>query len=302
LTKRDKTSFIARFLKHRGPSLHHITFKVSNIYQALNKAEHLGYRVIGYNEVDVNWKEFFLYPKESQGIVVQIAEAHGSGGADAYKFPVVQLERKNKSTKPQTHIHTHKQAHAHTHTNTQQTHTHTHTVTHTKMPIIGISPLSVELVHIRMQSNSVEDAKKLWVQLLGGHCQCDSKTSNNNTVISKLTNLNKKNQDIPPKTQTLTFRFSKSPMQIKVDFNKTCKNGAKWLEVRSTASLNISPLPHPKFGTIFKQIGVSSTQTQHQIQKNNLQSKTSDINNNNNNNNNNTNVIKLMHAKNKSKL
>jgi len=69
-------SFMIRFLKaHGAPKPHHVTFKVPSIEDAKTRAESFGFKVVGYNISDPTWKEFFLHPKEAQGIVVQFAES-----------------------------------------------------------------------------------------------------------------------------------------------------------------------------------------------------------------------------------
>jgi methylmalonyl-CoA/ethylmalonyl-CoA epimerase len=66
--------FIHRFLKSRGPGVHHVTFKVPDLEAAAARAASLGYAVVGYNAASPSWKECFLHPKQAQGIVVQMAE------------------------------------------------------------------------------------------------------------------------------------------------------------------------------------------------------------------------------------
>ncbi len=66
--------FLFRFLEHRGPGIHHVTFKVPNLDDACDRARTHGYEVVGYSTADPSWKEAFLHPKQAQGIVVQMAE------------------------------------------------------------------------------------------------------------------------------------------------------------------------------------------------------------------------------------
>ncbi|HYB98990.1 MAG TPA: VOC family protein [Candidatus Limnocylindrales bacterium] len=68
--------FLHRFLDMRGPGIHHVTFKVPDIYAARARAEAAGYTVVGFNDAYPSWKECFLHPKQAQGIVVQFAENH----------------------------------------------------------------------------------------------------------------------------------------------------------------------------------------------------------------------------------
>lgn len=72
--------FLHRFLKQRGPGIHHVTFKVPSLAEACERARARGYVIIGYDDADPHWKEAFLHPKEALGIVVQLAEEHPRPG------------------------------------------------------------------------------------------------------------------------------------------------------------------------------------------------------------------------------
>jgi len=67
--------FVHRFLKSRGPGVHHVTFKVPDLARAADRARSLGYEIVGYDDRSPYWKECFLHPKQAQGIVVQLAQA-----------------------------------------------------------------------------------------------------------------------------------------------------------------------------------------------------------------------------------
>jgi methylmalonyl-CoA/ethylmalonyl-CoA epimerase len=71
----ERNDFLRRFLDHRGPGAHHITFKVPSIAAALEQVEGAGYRPVGVDLRDPTWKEAFIHPKDGPGIVVQLAEA-----------------------------------------------------------------------------------------------------------------------------------------------------------------------------------------------------------------------------------
>jgi len=72
----DGTSFVDRFLAARGPGIHHITFKVPDLPTAAQRVKSHGYDVFGYFDEIPSWKEFFIHPKQAQGIVVQLAESN----------------------------------------------------------------------------------------------------------------------------------------------------------------------------------------------------------------------------------
>lgn len=66
--------FLHRFIRARGPGIHHVTFIVPKLELAARAAETLGYEVVGYNDAYPSWKECFLHPKQALGVVVQMAE------------------------------------------------------------------------------------------------------------------------------------------------------------------------------------------------------------------------------------
>jgi hypothetical protein len=74
--------FLERFLAARGPGIHHVTFKLPALSVAIARCGALGYDVVGVSDTHPAWKEAFLHPKQAQGIVVQLAEAHPELGDD----------------------------------------------------------------------------------------------------------------------------------------------------------------------------------------------------------------------------
>ena len=68
------TSFVASFLERRGEGIHHVTFKVSDVDEAVARAEAAGQRVVGHARLHANWAEAFLHPSTALGAVVQLAE------------------------------------------------------------------------------------------------------------------------------------------------------------------------------------------------------------------------------------
>lgn len=70
----DEGHFINRFLRDRGPGLHHLTFRVDDIAAARDDALARGFEVVGYDDSDSSWKELFLHPRSSNGVLIQLAE------------------------------------------------------------------------------------------------------------------------------------------------------------------------------------------------------------------------------------
>jgi hypothetical protein len=50
---------------------------VPSLRETCDRAEALGYTIVGYNDASPYWKEAFLHPKDALGIVVQLAQAAG---------------------------------------------------------------------------------------------------------------------------------------------------------------------------------------------------------------------------------
>ncbi len=69
--------FLVRFLDRSGNGPHHLTYKVPNIVAELERCRSLGYEPVGIDLRDAHWKEAFLHPKASHGIVIQLAESDG---------------------------------------------------------------------------------------------------------------------------------------------------------------------------------------------------------------------------------
>lgn len=75
----DGSHFINRFIAERGEGLHHLTLKVTNIEEAVDAAKALGFKVVGFDDSDPTWKEAFVHPKSSNGVLVQLAEFPDGG-------------------------------------------------------------------------------------------------------------------------------------------------------------------------------------------------------------------------------
>lgn len=74
----EQNDFLKRFIDKSGTGPHHMTFKVKDINSALDEAESLGFTIVSKNTENDWWKEAFLHPKETCGIVIQLAQAAGT--------------------------------------------------------------------------------------------------------------------------------------------------------------------------------------------------------------------------------
>lgn len=87
LEPRGEDGFLHRFLAQHGPGIHHVTFKVPSLRQACDRAEALGYGVVGYSDASPYWKEAFLHPRQAMGIVVQLAQSAGGEEGMPWQAP-----------------------------------------------------------------------------------------------------------------------------------------------------------------------------------------------------------------------
>ncbi len=74
----DQNDFLKRFVEKSGTGPHHMTFKVKDISDAIQSAKNAGFTIVSQNTANDWWKEAFLHPKETCGIVIQLAQAAGT--------------------------------------------------------------------------------------------------------------------------------------------------------------------------------------------------------------------------------
>jgi methylmalonyl-CoA/ethylmalonyl-CoA epimerase len=70
----DENNFLNRYLDEHGEGLHHLTFKVTDIRAAVERARSLGFTVVGFDDTNADWKEAFVHPASAHGVLVQLAE------------------------------------------------------------------------------------------------------------------------------------------------------------------------------------------------------------------------------------
>ena len=71
------SEFLRRFINRNGPGPHHLTFKVPDVRAAIADVNASGYDVVNESFDNPDWQEAFLHPKQSHGIVVQLAQPGG---------------------------------------------------------------------------------------------------------------------------------------------------------------------------------------------------------------------------------
>lgn len=69
-------SFVAKFLRERGPGVHHITIQVENVEQSAAALRANGIEPFGGVNGSDGWRETFIHPRDSNGILFQLFEGH----------------------------------------------------------------------------------------------------------------------------------------------------------------------------------------------------------------------------------
>ena len=68
--------FVHAFLEKRGEGVHHLTFRVHDVRQAVERARAAGLRVVDENYADPRWQEAFISPRSAFGTIVQLAQTN----------------------------------------------------------------------------------------------------------------------------------------------------------------------------------------------------------------------------------
>jgi methylmalonyl-CoA/ethylmalonyl-CoA epimerase len=68
-------SFVGRFLRERGPGFHHITIEVQSVDTAADVMRAQGMEPFGGVRGSGHWRQTFIHPRDSNGILVQLVQA-----------------------------------------------------------------------------------------------------------------------------------------------------------------------------------------------------------------------------------
>jgi methylmalonyl-CoA/ethylmalonyl-CoA epimerase len=66
-------SFLVRFLRDRGPGLHHVTFEVESVEKATAALKQHGMEPFGGRNYE-KYKEVYVHPRDSGGVLFQLFE------------------------------------------------------------------------------------------------------------------------------------------------------------------------------------------------------------------------------------
>ena len=70
----DPASFVNRFIAKRGEGVHHLTFKVRDIDEMIERLRSQGLNPFDINTENPLWKECYIHPREAMGTLIQFAE------------------------------------------------------------------------------------------------------------------------------------------------------------------------------------------------------------------------------------
>ena len=76
-------SFIARFLRERGPGLHHVTLEVEDVDRAAEALRKYGIEPFRGVHSAYGWKETYVHPRDTGGVLFQLFEELQPGGWSA---------------------------------------------------------------------------------------------------------------------------------------------------------------------------------------------------------------------------
>lgn len=81
VTSTSTDGAVNQFIQRRGEGLYHVAFKVPDIEQAIAELQSRGLRLIGREQIG-NLKEAQFHPKDSFGVMIELAEYEDVHGAE----------------------------------------------------------------------------------------------------------------------------------------------------------------------------------------------------------------------------
>ena len=75
LTPLGTSGFLHTFLEKRGEGVHHMTYLVADLRQAVARARAAGLRIVDEDYSDSEWQEAFISPRSAHGTIVQLAQS-----------------------------------------------------------------------------------------------------------------------------------------------------------------------------------------------------------------------------------
>jgi methylmalonyl-CoA/ethylmalonyl-CoA epimerase len=69
------TFFDSFFARQPLGGLHHLTFRVADLAEAVQRARAAAFEIVGVNDDDPNWREAFVHPRAGHGVLVQFVQS-----------------------------------------------------------------------------------------------------------------------------------------------------------------------------------------------------------------------------------
>jgi methylmalonyl-CoA/ethylmalonyl-CoA epimerase len=69
-----RDGFLYRFLTRRGEGPHHLTLYVTDLEASIPLLDDAGYTPVDINLSHSEWKEAFLHPRDTSGVLIQLAQ------------------------------------------------------------------------------------------------------------------------------------------------------------------------------------------------------------------------------------
>jgi methylmalonyl-CoA/ethylmalonyl-CoA epimerase len=88
----DDGGFVKAFLDRYGEGVHHMTFIVSDLRRAVERARAAGLRVVDEDYRDPRWQEAFISPRSAFGTIIQLAQTSLSASERERHWSVAAME------------------------------------------------------------------------------------------------------------------------------------------------------------------------------------------------------------------
>ena len=89
-TRPDSQSCSGFLARNPRGGLHHLTFKVADIEASIDALKAAGFEPFGTMLADPGWKETYLHPRQTDGVLIQIAQAK-AGIPPPFKEPIEEI-------------------------------------------------------------------------------------------------------------------------------------------------------------------------------------------------------------------
>jgi len=87
-----ESGFLQDFLRRHGEGLHHVTLRVTDIAARAADLQAQGLHPVKANFSNPVWKEMFLHPRETHGVLIQLAESELSYADEVRYYQAVPPE------------------------------------------------------------------------------------------------------------------------------------------------------------------------------------------------------------------